>query len=205
MAEGAKRGAQEIVFRNPQDITPDPRNARTHSDAQIKQIMASITRFGFTVPVLVRKDLMIGAGHGRWQASKKLKLASIPTIMLELTDAEWKAYAIADNAIPLGAAWDMDILRQELGEIPPADLEGLGIGSLLDGLAPPPEDPATRTGTRVNQTVIQHNIVFDDEQQQANFHEFVRELKVDPEYAGLPTFAARLDKFLLARKPKAET
>ena len=129
-------GELKIVYRKPGDLHPDPRNARTHSAKQIEQIMASITRFGFTAPVLLRKDDMIGAGHGRWMAAKKLKLPSIPTITLELTEDQWKAYAIADNAIPLGASWDLDILRAELGEIPPVDLQGLGLNELVADLAP---------------------------------------------------------------------
>lgn len=100
-------------------LIPFARNSRTHSDAQVAQIAASIREFGFTNPILIDGDKGIIAGHGRLQAARKLGLAEVPCIMLEgLTDAQKRAYVIADNKLALNAGWDMDLLSSEI--------EGLG-------------------------------------------------------------------------------
>lgn len=106
----------KIVYRKPGDLKPDPRNARTHSPEQIAQIRRSIDEFGFTNPVLLREDGTIGAGHGR-QAAALLEpaLPNIPTIALTgLSEAQWRAYAVADNKLALNSTWNEDILRAEL-------------------------------------------------------------------------------------------
>lgn len=91
------------------------RNARTHSKKQLKQIAASIERFGFTNPVLVSDDLEIIAGHGRVEAAKLLGLKSVPTIALShLSATERRAYVLADNKLALNAGWDRDMLAIEL-------------------------------------------------------------------------------------------
>ncbi len=118
----------EIIYRDPFDLTPDPRNARTHSPEQIEQLRASIREFGFTNPVLLRPDGMIGAGHGRVEAAKAEKLALVPTCVVEgLTDDQWRAYVLADNKLALNAGWDEDLLRQELRALD--ELE-INLGSL---------------------------------------------------------------------------
>ena len=104
-----------IVYRAPGDLKPDPRNARTHSPDQVAQLRASIREFGFTNPVLLRPDGMIGAGHGRVEAAKAEGLAEIPTVTIEgLTDDQWRAYVLADNKLALNAGWDVDLLAAEL-------------------------------------------------------------------------------------------
>jgi ParB-like chromosome segregation protein Spo0J len=118
----------EIIYRDPFDLTPDPRNARTHSPEQIEQLRASIREFGFTNPVLLRPDGMIGAGHGRVEAAKAEKLALVPTCVVEgLTDDQWRAYVLADNRIALSAGWDEDLLREELRALTELDVD---LGSL---------------------------------------------------------------------------
>lgn len=105
----------EVVYRDPFDLKPDPRNARTHSPEQIDQLRASIREFGFTNPVLLRPDGMIGAGHGRVEAAKAQKLALVPTCVVEgLTDDQWRAYVLADNKLALNAGWNVDLLAAEL-------------------------------------------------------------------------------------------
>ena len=103
------------------DLVPYARNSRTHDDAQVAQIAASIREFGFTNPVLIDADGGIIAGHGRVLAARKLKLEQVPCIMLDhLTDTQRRAYVIADNKLALNAGWDEDMLRielEELGEI----------------------------------------------------------------------------------------
>ena len=92
-----------------------PRNARTHSKKQIQQIASSIERFGFTNPVLVSDDGEIIAGHGRVAAAKLLGWTKVPTIALShLSEAERRAYVLADNKLALNAGWDSEILAIEL-------------------------------------------------------------------------------------------
>src|SRR5271167_3112896 len=96
-------------------LIPFARNPRTHSDAQIAQIAASIEAFGFNNPILVDTKAGIIAGHGRLLAARKLGLAEVPVIVLDhLSEAQKRAYIIADNQLALNAGWDEDLLRAEL-------------------------------------------------------------------------------------------
>ncbi len=96
-------------------LKPYARNARTHSRKQVKQIAASIERFGFTNPVLVSDDGEIIAGHGRVEAAKLLGWKTVPTIALShLSETERRAYVLADNKLALNAGWDKEILAIEL-------------------------------------------------------------------------------------------
>lgn len=146
------------------DLIPYARNTRTHSDEQVNQIVSSIKEFGFTNPVLVDEQNMIIAGHGRVMAANKLKLKKIPTISLNyLTEAQKKAYIIADNRLALNAGWDEDMLKVELEELNDLefDISLLGfedkeieemLSAPVDGLtdedAVPelPEEPTTKLG-----------------------------------------------------------
>jgi DNA modification methylase len=111
------------------DLIPYARNARTHSDAQVAQIAASIREFGFTNPVLTDGENGIIAGHGRVLAARKLGLAKVPVIELaHLTPAQRRAYVLADNRLALNAGWDADLLRLEL-----AELQDLGFDLGLTG------------------------------------------------------------------------
>lgn len=99
-------------------LIPYARNSRTHSDEQVAQIAASIKEFGFTNPVLVDADGGIIAGHGRVVAARKLGMAEVPVIELgHLTDAQRRAYIIADNKLALNAGWDDELLRVEFAEL----------------------------------------------------------------------------------------
>src|SRR5947208_3215933 len=96
-------------------LRPYPHNARRHSKGQIKQIADSITRFGFNNPVLIADNGEIVAGHGRLAAAKLLGLETVPTLRLShLTEAERRAYVIADNKLALNAGWDRGMLAIEL-------------------------------------------------------------------------------------------
>lgn len=113
-----KADALSIQYRATSDLIPYARNSRTHSAEQVAQIAASIKEFGFTNPVLVDEDGGIIAGHGRVQAAQKLKLAEVPTITLTgLTEAQKRAYVIADNRLALNAGWDDELLSVELDEL----------------------------------------------------------------------------------------
>jgi DNA modification methylase len=97
-------------------LIPYARNSRTHSETQVAQIAASIREFGFTNPVLVADDDTIIAGHGRVLAARQLGLGEVPCLRLShLTEAQRRAYVIADNKLALNAGWDDDLLALELG------------------------------------------------------------------------------------------
>ena len=104
-----------IVERRIESLKPYARNARTHSKKQLKQIAASIERFGFVNPVLIADDDSIIAGHGRIEAAKLLGHKSVPTLALShLSDTERRAYILADNKLALNAGWDNELLAIEL-------------------------------------------------------------------------------------------
>ena len=99
-------------------LIPYAKNSRTHSDEQVAQIAASIREFGFTNPVLIDEADGIIAGHGRVLAARKLGLAEVPCIRLaHLTEAQRKAYVIADNKLALNAGWDEELLKVELASL----------------------------------------------------------------------------------------
>ena len=109
---------QQIEQLNPRDLEPWRNNARTHSKKQISQIVASIEQFGFTNPVLIDGRGRIIAGHGRVEAAKLLGMETVPCIRLDyMTEAEKRAYVIADNKLAMNAGWDEDLLAIELGAL----------------------------------------------------------------------------------------
>lgn len=96
-------------------LKPNPRNARTHTRKQISQIAASIRRFGFAVPIVIDDERNIVAGHGRWAAAAELGLAKLPVIRIRfLSDADRRAFAIAENRIAELSGWDQALLSGEL-------------------------------------------------------------------------------------------
>lgn len=104
------------------ELIPYVRNARTHSEAQVSQIAASIREFGFLSPILVAEDNTILAGHGRLAAALKLGLKKVPCVKENhLTETQKRAYIIADNKLSLNAGWDNELLAVELSEIEGAD------------------------------------------------------------------------------------
>jgi site-specific DNA-methyltransferase (adenine-specific) len=131
--------ADNVIRRKVSALVPYARNSRTHSPEQVDQIAASIKEWGFTTPILVDTDGQIIAGHGRLLAAQKLGLDEVPTMTAEgWTDAQKKAYVIADNKLALNAGWDNAMLAvemQELGDMGfDLDLTGFGkdeIGALF--------------------------------------------------------------------------
>jgi len=114
----------KVTFQNPAELKPRATNPRTHSKKQIRQIADSIERFGFTSPVLVDSDDGIIAGHGRVEAAKLIGIKEVPTIRLEdLTEAEIRAYVIADNKLAENAGWDRELLAIELQGLIELDLD----------------------------------------------------------------------------------
>jgi DNA modification methylase len=110
--------AQRIEHWQIEKLIPYARNPRTHSDAQVAQIAASIATFGFNNPILVDTKAGIIAGHGRLLAARKLQLAEVPVIVLDhLTEAQKRAYILADNQLALNAGWDDTLLAAELAAL----------------------------------------------------------------------------------------
>lgn len=121
-----------ISYRSLEELIPYARNARTHSDAQVAEIAASIKAFGWTNPILIDGENGVIAGHGRLQAARQLKLKRVPCIELAgLSEAQRRAYIIADNKLATNAGWDLRLLALELGE-----LQAAGISLPLLGFNP---------------------------------------------------------------------
>ena len=105
-------------------LIPYARNARTHSDAQIAQIAASIKEFGFLSPIIIAEDNTILCGHGRFYGAKKLGLQKVPCVMeSHLTETQRRAYIISDNKLSLNAGWDDEMLAVELSELQNDDFD----------------------------------------------------------------------------------
>lgn len=137
----------KVRYASLTQLIPDPRNARTHSKKQIKQIAESISAFGFTNPILADPEGNLIAGHGRLLAAKELGLIEVPIITLTgLSETQKKALRLADNKIALNAGWDLEILKLELAELslPEIDIDlgltGFSTGE-IDVILADSEDP----------------------------------------------------------------
>lgn len=105
-------------------LVPYTRNARTHSKEQILQLRASLREFGFVNPVIVDKDLNVIAGHGRIMAAKEEGITEVPCVFAEhLTEAQKRAYIIADNRLALNAGWDAEMLSVEIADLQGSDFD----------------------------------------------------------------------------------
>lgn len=134
--EHSKRMADRIEIWPTDKLVPYDKNPRTHSTEQVNQIAASIVEFGFLNPILVDMTAGIIAGHGRLQAAKQLGLAQVPVVVLDhLTDAQKRAYVIADNKLALNAGWDEDLLRNEMAALAAENFDMPVIGFSDDELA----------------------------------------------------------------------
>jgi hypothetical protein len=125
------RSPAQLQFIATSDLNPDPRNPRKHSRAQIRAIARSIKAFGFNAPILINKDKQIIAGHGRYEAAKFLALKQVPVICLEhLTEAQARAYMLADNKLTDRSSWDDTTLALHLKELSELaldfDIEAIG-------------------------------------------------------------------------------
>lgn len=156
--------ADKIKRRKVDALVPYARNARTHSNEQVMQIAASIKEWGWTNPILVDEDGGIIAGHGRVLAALKLGIKDVPTMTASgWTDAQKRAYILADNQLALNAGWDMDLLKVELADLDDMefDIDLIGFdGDFLanilndptEGLTDPddvpetPDDPVSEEG-----------------------------------------------------------
>lgn len=154
--------ADKIIRVPVEALIPYARNARTHSDEQVAQIAASMREWGWTSPILIDENMGIIAGHGRVMAARKLGLSDVPAMIAKgWSEAQKRAYVLADNQLALNAGWDTGLLKIELGELQALDFDlGLigfpNLDALLadktegltdpDDVSEPPAEPVTRPG-----------------------------------------------------------
>ena len=144
-----------VEYQPAASLKPSLRNARTHSKKQLHKLAASLKQFGFNSPILIDGAGEVVAGHGRLEAAKMIGLAEVPTISVShLTEAEVRAYRVADNRLAQLSDWDDEILKVELSFLAEIDLdlpeitgfETAEIDAILEVAAPTPaSDPATRS------------------------------------------------------------
>jgi hypothetical protein len=114
----APKSTLEIVMRPPESLRANPRNARKHSKYQIRQVADSINAFGNRVPIIIDENSVILAGHCRCSAAIELKLALVPTIMVQgLSEAQKRGFMLADNRLTEKGGWDRGALAIEFGEL----------------------------------------------------------------------------------------
>ena len=131
--------AEQPTRRKVSDLVPYARNSRTHSDAQVAQIAASIREWGWTNPILIDETGGIIAGHGRVLAARKLKIEDVPCIIASgWSEAQKRAYILADNQLAINAGWDSEMLALELHDIADMgfDMDLIGFGNLDELLGP---------------------------------------------------------------------
>ena len=127
--------ADKVEKRKVKDLVPYANNARTHSKEQIDQIVRSIEEWGWTVPVLIDEDGGLIAGHGRILAAKKLKIEEVPVVVARgWSEAQKRAYVLADNKLTENGTWDNDLLQAEIGSLKDLNfdisLTGFSLGEL---------------------------------------------------------------------------
>ncbi len=194
----------EIVYRDPATLTPYDKNSNTHPPDQIIQLTKSIQQFGFTNPVALDENGMMLAGHGRTKAAVALGLKLIPTVTLAgLSDAEKRAYVIADNKLGQNSVWDDAMLKEELQGLAMEGFDLTTTGFTDDeltnfDLGTAPEEKAAEPDDVPEQTAVVHyDIVFDTAAQQDRFYQLLKLLKTT--YPDTPTVAGRLDQYIQDR------
>lgn len=192
--------APSVIERLPVDtLVPYARNSRTHSPEQVAQVAASIREFGFTNPVLIDAEGGIIAGHGRVMAARSIGLEEVPCIRLShLSEAQRRAYVIADNKLALNAGWDEDLLALELKELGEMDFDmrltgfaGDEIDELLASAAavktggtdpdaaPPPREDITATREGDVWVIGRHRLICGDCTKPETFARLLSGKKVD--------------------------
>ena len=178
--------AQKIELWNLERLKPYDNNAREHSPEQVAQIAASITEFGFLNPILVDSNDGIVAGHGRLSAARELALDVVPVVVLDhLTEAQKKAYILVDNKLAENASWNEELLQEEIVALNLQDFDISILGWDEDEIREIMEyDSAFGEGEGEGEgrglggePVIQYNIIFDNEQQQQIWFDFLKDLR----------------------------
>ena len=195
--------AQKIELWNLERLQPYEKNAREHSEKQIAQIAASIVEFGFLNPILVDSNDGIVAGHGRLSAAKELALDEVPVVVLDhLTESQKKAYILVDNKLAENATWNEALLQEEIVALNLQDFDISVLGWDEDEIREIMEFDADETnndddseGTRgLGEPIVSYNIIFDDEQQQQKWFDFLKDLK--ELYPDESTIAEKIIQFI---------
>ena len=187
------------------DLRPDPRNARTHSPRQIRQIAKSIQTFGFGVPVLIGGDGRLLCGHGRLEACRSLGIAEIPTVRLTyLNDTQARAFQIADNRLTELGGWNERLLGETLRDLSLEDLTfdldvigfevaeiDLKIGALDDDDHEVDDEPEISTGPAITSpgdiwTIGPHLVLCGDALVEASYHQLLGEDRAHAVFADPP-------------------
>ena len=195
--------AQKIELWNIERLQPYEKNARQHSKEQVGQIAASIVEFGFLNPILVDSNDGIVAGHGRLSAAKELALDEVPVVVLDhLTESQKKAYILVDNKLAENATWNEALLQEEIVALNLQDFDISVLGWDEDEIREIMEFDADETnndddseGTRgLGEPIVSYNIIFDDEQQQQKWFDFLKDLK--EQYPDESTIAEKIIQFI---------
>jgi ParB-like chromosome segregation protein Spo0J len=173
--------ADHVQRRPVSKLIPYARNARTHSEAQVAQLAASIREYGFTMPVLLDEDGTIIAGHGRVMAARLLGIKEVPTMTAKgWPEAKRRAYVLADNKLAMNSAWDLKLLASELTDLQAmgADLNVIGFSDedmrrinddldlerLRGNAAPPPTESGPANSSRATGDLVQFSVMMTPEQ-----------------------------------------
>ena len=195
--------AQKIELWSIERLQPYEKNARVHSKEQVGQIAASIVEFGFLNPILVDSNDGIVAGHGRLSAAKELALDEVPVVVLDhLTDSQKKAYILVDNKLAENATWNEALLQEEIValNLQDFDISVLGwdedeIREIMEFDADETDNDDDSEGTRgLGEPIVSYNIIFDDEQQQQKWFDFLKDLK--EQYPDESTIAEKIIQFI---------
>ena len=195
--------AQKIELWSIERLQPYEKNARVHSKEQVGQIAASIVEFGFLNPIIVDSNDGIVAGHGRLSAAKELALDEVPVVVLDhLTESQKKAYILVDNKLAENATWNEALLQEEIVALNLQDFDISVLGWDEDEIREIMEFDADETnndddseGTRgLGEPIVSYNIIFDDEQQQQKWFDFLKDLK--EQYPDESTIAEKIIQFI---------
>lgn len=192
----------KVEYRKVADLNPYANNPRLN-DGAVDSVAASIKEFGFKVPIVVDSDGVIVTGHTRVKAAEKLGLESVPVIVAsDLSPEQVKAFRLADNKTSELAEWDMGKLDIELGEIENIDMNDFGFNidlPELEGSTVGIDDSYEDTGDGEDAHMdgsrgysITYEIAFNDENEQAEWYAFLRELK--QKYPNVDTISERILK-----------
>jgi len=191
----------EIQYLNPNELVPYYQNPR--KNLNVENVAISISEFGFQQPIVVDTAKVVIVGHTRLEASKQLGLDKVPVLIADLPPEKAKAYRIADNKLNEGSEWDYTKLHKELGELLDNnyDIENLGFHpkELEDFITHTNTDDLkggieTVENKSVSGVVIQYNIIFDDDDQQQTWFNFIKFLKSN--YPNMDTIGQRLTEYI---------
>lgn len=191
----------DIQYINPNELKPYYQNPR--KNLNVDKVATSIREFGFQQPIVVDSAMVVVVGHTRLEASKELGLDKVPVLVADLPPEKAKAYRIADNKLNEGSEWDYTKLHKELGELLDVNYELENLGFHEKEL----EDFITHTDTEslkegietvenksVSGVVIQYNIIFDNDEQQQTWFNFIKFLKSN--YPNMDTIGERLTEYI---------